>query len=142
MRVPIVRNMEGRYFAILNFNLTPPGFEDCFEDSLFYRRFQQSQALGEFGPPDLTALTGNPNAMSARLVSLEPSRVCFNLLLGNSDHHCIQLEIHPYGPFSDQLRTILNRDIQGYLKFRTMRTEIDEQMVVTKILGADFTTTP
>lgn len=142
MRVPIVRGIEGRYFATLDFELAPPGFEDSFEDSLFNRRFQQSQAIGEFGSPDLAALTGNPTAQMSRLAGREPTRICFNLLLCNSDSRYLQMEVHPYGPFSNQLKAILNNDTQGYLEFRILRTEIDDEMVVTKILGADFTTTP
>lgn len=142
MRVPIVRGSDGRYFAILDFEMSPPGFEDCFEDSLFYRRFQQSQATGEFGSPELTALTGNPTAQMSRIASQEPSRICFNLLLCNADSRCIQMEVHPYGPYSNQLKAILNNGTQGYLKFRILRHEIDDQMVVAKILGADFTTNP
>lgn len=142
MRVPIVRGTDGRYFAILDFEMSPPGFEDCFEDSRFYRRFQQSQATGEFGSPDTTALTGNPRAQLSRLASLEPSRICFNLLLCNADNRYHHVEIHPYGPFGPQLKTTLDSGVPGYLTFRLLRAEIDDQMVVTEILGADFTTTP
>ena len=146
MRVPIVRCTEGqyagRYLATLDFEATPPGFEDCFEDSWFYRFFQHSQAIGEFGLPDLTALTGNPNAQLARLSIREHTRICFNLLLCNATSRFIQMEIRPYGPFSQQLKEVLDSGVQGYLVFRTLSTEIDDEMVVSKILGADFTTNP
>jgi hypothetical protein len=138
MRVPIQRSNE-KFIATIDWEEAPPGFEDAFEQSLFYRRYQESRAYGEYLPPDVTALTGNPTAQHVRLHSIEENRVCLNLLhIGVFHGRYFQMEVKPYGPLANALYRALNSNFSCYLEFRT-RTEEDEDGVLVKnILGADF----
>lgn len=143
MRVPIMRTTDGKFIIQLNFDQTPDGFEDVFEDSLFYRRYQESRAHGEYGSPDVTALTGNPTAQIVRERNIEERRTCLTLLHQNQMGPYIQMEVRPFGPYGNQMRDYiaLTHTNPAYLTFRTY-SEVNEdgKMVVTQINGADFTT--
>lgn len=144
MRVPIQRLADGRYLATLDFEATPKGFEDSFEGSLFYRRYQQAQAIGEFNSPDVSALAGNMNAQLYRMRSVQENRVCLTLIhVAHFDNRYLQMEVRPYGPLGNDMRLLIEADPTApfYLTFRTESKEDENgDLAVFQISAADFTT--
>lgn len=144
MRVPIQRLTDGRYIATLDFEATPKGFEDAFESSLFYRRYQQTTAVGEYNSPDVTALAGNMTAQLVRLRSVDERRACFTLIhIGHFENRYLQMELRPFGPMAEAMRNLIDADPNAshYLTFRIEQSEDDDgEMVVNQISAADFTT--
>lgn len=142
MRVPIQRLTDGKFIATIDFEETPAGFEDVFNGSVFYRRYQETRAHGEYGSPDLTALTGNPTAQLMRRRGIEENRTCLTLIqIGYFDNRFLQMEVKPFGPFGNMMRNVIDTNEPHYLTFRIEQAENEEgEMVVTQITGADFTT--
>lgn len=142
MFVPIQKSEDGRFIVLINFDHTPPGFEDSFFSDGLYQRYQEGHVYGEYGIPDIDALTGNPTAQWYRKRIVQENRICFTLLQVNTTTDGLCLELRPYGPLGNSMREHLtNSGVQAYLKFRVHHEENEEdQMVITQILGADFTT--
>lgn len=144
MRVPIQREASGRFTITIDFEQTPKGFEDVFESSLFYRRYQQSNACGEYGSPKLDTLAGNQVGQLHRKRSVDDNRVCLNLIhVGHYNNRFLQMEVRPYGPYGNAMRKCIdeNPTLPYYLTFRTDSEEDEEgELTVTQISVADFTT--
>lgn len=144
MRVPIQREASGRFTATLDFEQTPKGFEDAFENSRFYRRYVETRALGEYGSPKLDTLAGNQIAQLHRSRTADENRVCLNLIqVGHFHDRFLQMEVLPYGPYGNSMRDCINANptLPYYLTFRLEYEEDEEgERKVTQISGADFTT--
>ena len=143
MRLPIQRKLDGSMYITIDYDQTPKGFEDAFEDSNFRRKLLIGQSFGEYNAPDVTALMGNESAVIYRMRGLDESRLC--MWVGNALHFAnryLQLEIKPFGRLGQVFKMTVdaNPPEDQYVTFR-LDTEQDEEgeEVIKNIFNLDYT---